>query len=211
MLSNTHRPICRKAARQAGRITVFGLALLLLLAALSGCGGKSATPPEETTGAQGEKKKVFDPNNPFAAGVLNAIAEIAPEKSPSRLLGRIAAELGWEEQVAENVRLRKAVEDEKFEENVQSYLLGLYYNNGFTVLPVVGEGHQFARNSIVRGAVANTRLLVTNREKLYLLFLGKVENIQIVYHKDGVQPQVFTLDPNAVIALRQSHLEHYLR
>ena len=183
------------------------LLIVLFGAVLSGCGWFSSSKPEGEEAQKAEEKA----KDPFAAGLLNAIAEIAPESSASRLLARIAAEAGWETQVAENVRLKKSIEDEQFEEQIQSYLLGLFYNNGYSVLPVVGEGHQFSRNTIVRGAVSKTRLLVTNRKLVNIIFLGPVQDIQVVYHQDGEQPKVFTLDKKAVITIRQSLLEYYLR
>jgi len=189
------------------------LILTWLVTGIAGCSWLSTPKPAAPEGSNAATEATAEEKakDPFSAGLLGAIAETAPEGSPSRLLARIAAEKGWESQVAQNVRLKKAIEDEAFEEQIESYLLGLYYNNGFSVLPVVGEGHQFSRDTLVRGAVSNTRLLVTNRKLVNILFLGPVQNVQLVYHQDGEQPKVITLDPKAIITIRQSLLEQYLR
>lgn len=190
------------------RRTILALALLAL-AQIGGC----STAVDSTEGPPGgETERVAEENgDPFASGVLNVIADSAPAGSVSLFLARLAAGFGWEDQVAQNALLHKAVLEEQFEQRVEPFLLTLYYQNGFSVLPVVGEGHQFNRDTVVRGAVGSSRLLVTNRNPIRIIFLQPVENVQIVYHQDGEQPQVFSVDEQAVVAVRQSLLKYYLR
>lgn len=190
---------------------------LALAWSLGGCGlfgGADATEPTgpadaggRTAGAPGAQA----PQGPFAAGVLNTVAQKAPPGSATQLLARLAAEFGWEDQVAQNPLLKEAVDAGEFAERVEPLLLGLYYKNGFSVLPVVGEGHQFNRDSVVRGAIGSSRLLVATREQVRIIFLQPVQNVQIVYWQDGIEPQVFTVDKNAVVTVRKSLLKQYLR
>jgi hypothetical protein len=149
--------------------------------------------------------------DPFADGLLKSIGASAPANSPTQFLARIADDLGWEGQITQNTPLRKAVENREYEQVVMPFLLSLYYKNGFSVLPRVGEGHQFARNSVVRGVTGTSRLLVTSREPLKLIFLGPIENVQIVYPQDGQSPQIFTVSGTGVVAVRKSQLEQYLQ
>lgn len=194
---------------------------LLLLTALAlspgGCswfGGGSeppaaeAGPPAPGTEAAGATAAE---QGPFAGGVLNSIAEQAPPGSATQLLARLAAEYGWEDQVAQNPQLKQAIADGDFADRVEPLLLGLYYRNGWSVLPVVGAGHEFNRDTIVRGAVGSSRLYVATRKKVRIIFLRPVQNVQIVYHQDGEEPQVFAVSDQAVVAVRQSLLKYYLR
>ena len=183
------------------RNSAAGAACLLLLLLTGGC--SSSSPPSRPPG-EGQK----DPN---AEGVLKSIGALAPANSPTQFLARIADGLGWESQVGENEPLRKAVQRREFEPVVLPYLLALFYRNGFSVLPRVGEGHQFARDTIVRGVTGTSRLLVTSHEPLKLIFLGAVDNIQIVYPQDGQPPQIFTVSGTGVVAVRRSQLEQYLQ
>lgn len=193
--------------------------LLVLLLSLTGCGWfGGGSKPETPTGpadAAGTPQPEGDPaqaaQGPFAAGVLNTVAQRAPVGSATQLLARLAAEFGWEEQAGQNPLLKEAVLEEQFAERVEPILLGLYYRNGFSVLPIVGEGHQFNRDSVVRGAMGSSRLLVSTRDPVRIIFLQPVENVQIVYYQDGVQPQVFTVSDRAVVTVRQSLLKQYLR
>jgi hypothetical protein len=180
--------------RSHGGVALSGLLALALLASCS-----------LFRGAPQESKDVF------ADGMLKAIGSLAPGNSPTQLLARIANDLGWESQVTQDAQLRKAVERGNFEQDVLPFLLSLYYRNGFSVLPRVGEGHQFARDSIVRGVVGTTRLLVTSRDPLKLIFLEKVDNVQVIYPQDGQSPQIFTVIGTGVIAVRRSALEQYLQ
>ena len=91
------------------------------------------------------------------------------------------------------------------------FLLSLYYKHGYSILPRVGEGHQFGRDSIVRGVSGTSRLLVTSKEPLKLIFLGAVENVQIIYPQDGQPPQIFAVSSAGTIAVRKSQLEQYLQ
>ena len=179
-----------------GQTVLTVLAALLLLSACSLFRG-SGTP---------EEKK-----DPFADGLLKSIGALAPANSPTQFLARIADDLGWESQIAQNAPLRKALENREYDQVVLPFLLSLYYRNGFSVLPRVGEGHQFGRDSIVRGVTGTSRLLVTSREPLKLIFLGPIENVQIIYPQDGQSPQVFTVSGTGVIAVRRSRLEQYLQ
>lgn len=206
-----------KAPGRAERAKVPATVLLAaLLAALllgpGGCGlfgGPSGDGVGE--GTSPEAAQAQQEQGPFAPGVLNVIAQRAPAGSSTQLLARLASEFGWEEQVAQDPLLKEAVDEEEFDERVEPQLLGLYYRNGFSVLPVVGEGHQFNRDTVVRGAIGSSRLFVVTREPVRIIFLRPVENVQIVYHQDGEEPQVFTVSEQAVVAVRQSLLKQYLR
>jgi hypothetical protein len=138
------------------RASLAAVAALLVLGACS-----SSRLPEE--------KK-----DPFADGILKSIGALAPANSPTQFLARIADDLGWEGQMTQNTPLRNAVENREFDQVVLPFLLSLFYRNGFSVLPRVGEGHQFGRDSIVCGVTGTSRLLVTSREPLKLIFLGPV-------------------------------------
>jgi len=187
------------------------LAALTTLLLLAGCSFFRASQAPADGAAQGQPPAPEQAKDPRAEGVLNAIGFEAPVNSPAQFLARIANDLGWESQVAQNAPLRKAVENKDFDKVVLPYLLSLFYRNGFSVLPRVGEGHQFARDSIVRGVTGTSRLLVTTREPLKLIFLGAVENVQIIYPQDGQSPQIFTLTGTGVVAVRRSQLEQYLQ
>lgn len=144
-------------------------------------------------------------------GILETAFQKAPPGSTSQYLARLADEFGWEEQVGQNPLLKEAIESGAFDERVEPFLLGLFYHNGFSVLSHVGESHQFARDTVVRGAVDTSRLLVTTRKPIRIIFLKPVQNVQIVYYQDGEEPQVFTLNEAAVVSVRRSLLEQYLR
>jgi hypothetical protein len=152
-----------------------------------------------------------EPPDPFAEGMLNAIGHMAPGNTPTQFLARIAQQLGWEGGLAGNTLLRIAVEEEEFAAKVEPFLYALFYKNGFSVLPQVGEGHQFSRDSLVRGPVGAGTFLVTTRQPVRIIFVKAASNVQIVYPQDGVQPQIFALDEQGVVAVRRSLLEHYLR
>jgi len=183
------------------RTAAAGAFCLLML--IGGCSGAGPSNPSKPAGEA--------PKDPAATGVLKSIGALAPANSPTQFLARIADGLGWESQVAENDLLRKAVERHEFEPVVMPFLLALFYRNGFSVLPRIGEGHQFGRDTIVRGVSGTSRFLVTSREPLKLIFLGAVDNIQIVYPQDGQPPQVFTVSGTGVVAVRRSQLEQYLQ
>jgi hypothetical protein len=158
-----------------------------------------------------DAEQTEEPSDPFAEGMLKAIGATAPGSSSSQLLARIADQFGWEQKVSRNTLLRIAVEEEQFNEKVEPYLLALFYRNGFSVLPQVGQGHQFARDTLVRSAVPAGRFLVTTRELVRIIFLRPVDNVQVVYPRDGTQPLIFTLNEKGVIAVRESLLKEYLR
>ncbi len=186
-----------------------GLAALALLALLAGCGaaedslgGAEAAPP-----AAGEAEEAGG----LPEGVLGTVALEAPGGSPAQFLARLAAEFGWEEQVAQNAPLQRAVRERRYEDKVVPFLLALYYRNGFSVLPKVGEGHQFNRDTVVRGAVASSRLLVTTREPVRIIFIEPVQNVQIVHHQDATPPRVFSISDESVVSVRESLLKWYLR
>jgi hypothetical protein len=197
------------------------LALVLLLAVTGGgCstikgwfGGGAAEPaqPPPTPQAEAGQAPAQAEQGPFAAGVLNTIVQRAPAGSASQLLAQLAAGFGWEEQVASHPALQGAVLEGRFAERVEPILLGLYFRNGFSVLPVVGEGHQFNRDTVVQGALGSSRLLVSNREQIRIVFLRPVQNVEIVYYQDGIEPQVFSVSDQAVVAVRQSLSRLYLR
>jgi hypothetical protein len=185
------------------RIRAAGAICLLVLLLMGGC---SSSKPAGPSGKPGEAPKEAVPD-----GILKIIGAAAPPNSPAQFLARIADGLGWEPQAAQNEPLRKAVERREFDPVVMPFLLSLFYRNGFSVLPRVGEGNQFGRDTIVRGVTGTSRLLVTSREPIKLIFLGAVENIQIVYPQDGQPPQIFTVSGTGVVAVRRSQLEQYLQ
>lgn len=197
---------------QTVRLGKSAFLVMLSVAALAGC-GMFGGPDEPAAGGEAGATTAANGGVPGAggSGLLNTIGTEAPKKSPSRLLGRLASDFGWEDQVAQNVLLKKAVADEDFDERVEPYLFSLFFNNGFSVLPVVGEGHQFTRDSLVRGALANTRVLVATRNKIRIIFVNDVEDVTLVYPRDGEPPQVFTLDEEARITIRKSLLDQYIR
>ena len=150
------------------------------------------------------------PDDPFKAGMLKAVGHLAPAGSVTQYLATLADSMGWENEVKEDFLLRMAADEGTFNEKVEPMLLGLFFKHGFSILPTTGEAHEFSRDTIVRQAVSDTRFLVRNRETFRLIFLGPVNNVTIIYPKDGREPQVFTLDPNGKVALRQSLLDQYL-
>ncbi len=182
------------------------VAAILCAAALSGCSWFGSDTPEEVV-----PPTVAEEAQTETPGLLRSIAELAPAGSTAQYLGQIADDLGWEVQVAQNTQLRAAVADEAFDERVEPALLSLYFRNGFSILPIVGNGHQFGRDTVVRGVIGSARLLVTTREPLRIIFLQPVQDVLVIYPIDGEQPQVFSLDSSAVINVRRSLLEHYLR
>jgi len=191
--------------RPRRRWLVLALAAGLLLGGCSWFGGDEEAASEKT-GEEGPKEERL-----VGEGMLDTIFAKAPPGSTTKFLAQVAAQLGWEEQVAQHTLFKKAVDSEDWEEQVEPFLLGLFFQNGFSVLPTVGENHQFARDSVVRGAVQASRLLVTNRESVRIIFLKPVQNLELVYYQDGQQPQIFTVDENAVISVRRSMLQQYLR
>ena len=182
------------------RVFVLGTVVLLL----HGC--SLFGPSEEEAAAAAE-----EPKDPFAEGMLRAIAHLAPPNSTPQFLAEIAEQLGWEEEVARNKLLRFAALSEQFDERVTPFLLGLFFKKGFSILPTAGEGHQFSRDSVVRGAVGGSRFLVTTRGPVRIIFLQPIDNVQIIYPKDGTQPQIFSINAEGVVAVRRSRLDQYLR
>lgn len=147
----------------------------------------------------------------FAAGMLKAIAGTAPRGSNSQYLAGIADQFGWEKSLARNKLLRTAVEEEEFKSRVEPYLISLFYRNGFSVLPRLGEGHQISRDTLVRGAAGTSRYLVMTREQVRIIFLGKVEGVQLIYPRDGTEPQIFSRDEKGTIAVRASLVKDQMR
>lgn len=189
------------------------LLIALVVVALGGCGlfgffgGEPAT-EEEKKAAEEEEREAKDP---FSQGMLAAIANLAPEDSNSKTLAAIAEQLGWEQALSRNKLLRKAVEEEDFEERVEPYLISLFYRNGFSVMPRLGEGHQISRDTLVRGAVGTERHLIMTREEVRIIFLGEVQGLQLIYPRDGTPPQIFTRDETGTIAVRASLVKDQMR
>lgn len=181
--------------KQGKKVRHVFLLLLVLTLWIGGCSGK----------------KTEIEKDPFKAGTLKALGHLAPKGSSVQFLALVAEQLGWEDEVSKNPLIKIAAEEKDFEQKIEPFLLSLFFKHGFSVLPMVGEGHQFSRDTVVRGAVKSSRFLVPTREKVRLIFLTEVENIQIIYPQDGVQPQVFTVNPDAVMTLRRSLIEQYLR
>ena len=174
-------------------------ACLLATLLLAGCGwfGKSTAP--EGAG-----------QDPFADGVLRVISARAPPGSVSQHLAGIADQLGWESQLTQNALLRQAIVTGQYEQRVQPFLLSLFFRNGYTVLPSVGDGHQINRDTIIRGVAGVGRLMVGTRDAVHIIFLGPLQNVQVIYPQDGKEPQVFTID-GGVVAVRPSLSELFLR
>lgn len=186
-------------ARRA-RLAVLALTTVALLAGCSWFGfGKSTAADAAAPGA-----------DPFADGVLRVIVAKAPPGSVSQYLAGIADQLGWESQLTQNTLLRQAILAGEFEQRVQPFLLSLFFRNGYSVLPSVGDGHEIRRDTIIRGVAGVGRLLIGTRESVRIIFLGPVQNVQLIYPQDGKEPQVFTID-GGVVAARPSLSELYLR
>lgn len=147
---------------------------------------------------------------PSEPGMLQMVALGAPPGSISQYLAELADELGWEADVRADPFLREAVDAGAYDERVEPRLLGLFFRKGFSVLPVVGEGHEFTRDTVIRGAVSNSRFLVKAAEPIRIIFLDRVDNIVIIYRKNGRQPQVFNRIAQGSVALRESRLDYYL-
>lgn len=183
-----------------GRRGGHGLATLLALAglvpALAACGLFAKAPPAP---------------DPFAEGVLNAAAQRAPAASASQSLALLAREMGWEQEVSENGMLRKAIAGNAFQAQVEPFLMALFYKHGYSILSQAGEGHEFSRDTVLRGPASNVRFLVTTRRSIHVIFLGPTDNVQLIYPQDGEPPQVYALRPDGALAVRQSRLETYLR
>lgn len=209
---SAHGGTDRAADRAAGAAARAALPVALLVAvslALGGCGIFGFFFGDDEAGEN--LKQAEEPPDPFEEGMLKAIGHMAPGGSPSQYLSRIAEEMGWEGEVAGNTLLRIAVETKDFAGRVEPFLYALFYKNGFSVLPQVGEGHQFSRDSLVRGVVETGTFLVTTREQVRIIFVKEVGSVQIVYPQDGVQPQIFSLSEKGIIIVRRSLLERYLR
>jgi len=184
---------------------VFPLLLAVVFAAtVAGCGwfGKATTPDASGAGAAGD--------DPFADGVLRVIVSKAPPASASQALASIADQLGWESQLQQNGLLRQAILSGEFEQRVQPFLLSLFFRNGYSVLPTVGDGHQVNRDSIIRGVAGDNRILVSTRDAVRIIFLAPVKNVQVIYPQDGTEPQVFTVE-GGVVSVRKSFSDQFLR
>jgi hypothetical protein len=183
--------------RMAG---VGGLALLagLVLGSCGWFGGKAAAPDAPP------------PEDPFAQGMLRVILAKAPPGSVSQALAGIAEQLGWESQLQQNTLLKQAILSGQFDQRVQPFLLSLFFRNGYSVLPTVGEGHQVNRDTIIRGVGGDNRILVSTRDPVRIIFLTPVKNVQVIYPQDGTEPQVFTID-GGVVAVRKSYSDLFLR
>jgi hypothetical protein len=142
--------------------------------------------------------------------VLKTAASDAPPGSPSQYLAMLADNFGWEAEVNQDLLLRRAVSAGDFPERVEPRLLGLFFKQGFSVLPSVGEGHEFSRDTVVRGAVANRQFLVRAKGPIRIVFLEPADNIVIVYAKNAEQPQIFSRVPTSTVAVRESRSDLYL-
>ena len=182
------------------------LLIALVVALAGGCGLFDFFSDDPKTAEEEKAAK-----DPFTQGMLKAIANLAPPKSNSQYLAGIADQMGWEQALSRNKLLRKAVEEEEFEEKVEPYLISLFYRNGYSVMPQLGEGHQIARDTLVRGGVGTDRYLIMTREPVRIIFLGPVRGVQLIYPRDGTPPQVFTRDEQGTIAVRASLVKDQLR
>lgn len=190
----------KRAAFPFWTAAVGGLAVLagLLLGSCGWFGGKAAAPDAPA------------PEDPFAEGMLRVIMAKAPPGSVSQALAAIAEQLGWESQLQQNTLLKQAILSGQFDQRVQPFLLSLFFRNGYSVLPTVGEGHQVNRDTIIRGVGGDNRILVSTRDPVRIIFLTPVKNVQVVYPQDGAEPQVFTMD-GGVVAVRKSYSDLFLR
>ena len=192
------------------------LLLALVLAVLpGGCSwlglGGSEKPAAVTLAVEGQPGAEQKPESVLPGGVLGNIASKAPPKSPVHYLALLAEQFGWEQQVAQNTLLAEAVQEQAWDERVEPFMLGLFFSKGFSVLPAVGDGHEFSRDAVVNGPLSQVRLLVTTRRPIRIVLLHPATNVEIVYPQDGEQPQLFTLDPAGNVVVRQSRLAQYLR
>jgi hypothetical protein len=185
----------------------------LALWVAAGCGlfGEAQAPPATPGAAQADAPGEAEaPAAPFDQGVLKEAANRAPAGSVAQYLATLADELGWEAEVNQDLLLRQSIEAGDFEQRVEPRLLGLFFKMGFSILPSVGEGHEFTRDSVVRGNAANSRFFVRARQPVRIIFLDQVDNIVIIYPKNGQQPQLFNRIGRSTVALRESRLEQYL-
>ncbi|MBI3993850.1 MAG: hypothetical protein HY342_11285 [Candidatus Lambdaproteobacteria bacterium] len=193
------------------------LSLLLCLLALAvlpaGCAwlGLGGDQPAAVPAAEGQPGAEQKPESVLPGGVLGNIASKAPPKSPAQYLAFLADQFGWEQDVAQNTLLAQAVQEQAWDERVEPFMLGLFFGRGFSVLPAVGDGHEFSRDAVVNGPLNQARLLVTTRRPVRIVLLRPAINVEIIYPQDGEQPQLFTLDPDSSVVVRQSRLEQYLR
>lgn len=178
-----------------------------------GCGlfGSDEAVEAPQAPAAEEEATETEPEPVLPGGVLRNIVKDAPPASAPQYLALLADQFGWEQEVAQNEMLAQAIEGGDFEGQVEPFLLALFFQHGFSVLPRVGEGHQFSRDTVVRGLLGSARYLVTTRNQVRIVLLQPVRNVEIVYPKDGAQPQIFSIDRESVISIRASRLDHYLR
>ena len=198
--------------------TVCGAFLLAL--ALAGCGlfgpGQTPAAPSTPAGAEsgagpgGTEPSPNAPADPFGQGVLKAVVNEAPPGSPAQYLAVLADDFGWETEVNQDLLLRRAIAAQEFQERVEPRLLGLFFKRGFSVFPSVGEGHEFSRDTLVRGAVANRQFLVRAKGPVRIIFLEPADNIVIVYAKNAEQPQIFSRVQTSTVAVRESRSELHL-
>jgi len=203
-----------QVAHRAGAAARTG-AVLLVLSLAAGCSlfGSNTSP------ALGPDGEVLEPGtepvagaapDPFEPGVLKTVVSAAPAGSNSQYLAVLADEFGWEAEVNQDLILRRAVAAGAFPDRVEPRLLGLFFRQGFSVLPSVGEGHEFSRDTVVRGHVANRHFLVRAKRPVRIVFLEQADNIVIIYPKDSEQPLVFNRVESSSIAVRESRSNLYL-
>lgn len=196
---------------RAAGVAGTGALLIATVLMLSACGWFGADAPAPAAAAAQQEGDGGEPPSVLPGGVLRNIATSAPPQTPAQYLALLADQFGWEPAVAQNEILAKAVEGGDMEGQVEPFLLGLFYRNGFAVLPQVGEGHEFSRDSVVRGPLGSARYLVTTRNPVRIILLAPTQNAEIVYPQDGEQPQVFSLDKASSVTVRTSRTAHYLR
>jgi len=191
--------------------TVCGVFLLAI--ALAGCGffGSNRAPAAPSgAGPGGTEPSPDAPVDPFGQGVLKTVVNEAPPGSPAQYLALLADDFGWEAEVHQDFLLRKAVTGKEYPERVEPRLLGLFFKQGFSVLPSVGEGHEFSRDTVVRGAVANRQFLVRAKGPVRIIFLEPADNIVIIYAKNAEQPRIFSRVQTSTVAVRESRSDLHL-
>jgi hypothetical protein len=193
--------------------------LLCVLAATgvlaAGCGvfggGDTPTPSETTAGEAATAPSNPDaPKDPYPDGVLKSAVNLAPPGSAAQFLALLADDFGWEEEINQDQMLRQAIAANAFQERVEPRLLGLFFKRGFSVLPSAGEGHEFSRDSVVRGPVAHRTFLVRAKGPVRIIFLDQADNVVLIYPKSGEPPQVFSRIQTSTVAVRESRSEQYL-
>lgn len=126
----------------------------------------------------------------IADGHLEAHGPRPPANGPTPFVARMADDPGRESRIVEHVPVRQAVESREFDQVVQPLPQACCDRNSFSVLPHVGAGHAFGRDSIVRGMIGIRHPPATSHEQVMPSFLGPIEVVQIITRHDGSRSRV---------------------